>query len=322
MTRVVIVISFLMFFSGTCLSQKNDTNFTQSASGIAPKTLSDSTKTPANRPDSGSANNSNLSDSNRVTPAQAPVDQQTIWKRQILSHHPYYNLYAKASPRVYTEKQKSPGKDLYFYLLAFILILFAGIKTAFNKYFSDMMVLFFRRSMKIRQLKQQFIQNSLPSLLFNIFFVIVASFYLALLLQDFRFSTELPFWQLTIYILPVVSIIYIGKYLILKLAGWMFHLKEVTDAYIFLVFLVNKLIAIFLLPPIVIIALGGIELKTAAFTISWMILAGMYIYRFVVAFRLMAKETKINLMHLALYILAFEIMPILVISKAITSFLN
>ena len=70
-----------------------------------------------------------------------------------------------------------------------------------------------------------------------------------------------------------VAVTYFVKFLILKLAGWTFNLKNLTDSYIFIVFLVNKIIGIVLLPVVVMIALGNIELRTAILTLSWIALA-------------------------------------------------
>ncbi|ULT38325.1 DUF4271 domain-containing protein [Niabella defluvii] len=90
---------------------------------------------------------------------------------------------------------------MYFYIVTGLFLLFAIFKASFDKYFTDLINLFFRRSLKQRQLKQQVVQNSLPSLLFNILFVITAGFYGAMAIQKNLAMTELPLWQLFIYLL-------------------------------------------------------------------------------------------------------------------------
>lgn len=241
--------------------------------------------------------------------------------QQILKKHPYFNYTDKAEPLAYAQKKKSPDKDLYFYILAGILLVFAVFRSAFDKYFADLMTLFFRRSLKQRQLKQQVSQNSLPSLLFNTLFVIVAGFYIALLVNDFG-SPPFPFWELLIYSIGFVAATYLVKFLTLKLAGWMFQMERLTNSYIFIIFLVNKIIGIALLPIIVVTALANIELKTVMLGLSWLILGGLFIYRFIQAFGLLRKEKRISAFHFLLYLLAFEILPILVIYKAMAGFLD
>lgn len=253
-----------------------------------------------------------------------PVDS-TLFKNFLLTHqillkHPYFNYAQKAAPMPYAQKKRTGGKELYFYALAGLLLVFAVFRTSFDKYVSDLFTLFFRRSLKQRQLKQQVSQNSLPSLLFNIFFTVVAGFYLALLIKEVG-SAALPFWQLLIYSVGFVAVTYFVKFLILKLAGWTFNLKNLTDSYIFIVFLVNKIIGIVLLPVVVMIALGNIELRTAILTLSWIALAGIFFYRFLQAFGLLKTEKSISPFHFILYLAAFEILPMLVIYKAINQYL-
>jgi len=241
--------------------------------------------------------------------------------QRILQRHPYYNFKDKAAPLSYTEKKKANGKEMYFYALAGLLLVFAVFRTTFDKYFADLMQLFFRRSMKQRQLKQTVSQNALPSLFFNIFYVLVAGFYIALFVKEVANSSH-PFLQLLIYCIGFVATTYIVKYLILKFTGWMFHLIHLTNSYIFLVFLVNKVIGVVLLPVIVVIALGNVELRTSALALSWIALAGLFIYRFVQAFGLLRKEKSISGFHFILYLLAFEILPILVIYKVTSQYLQ
>lgn len=255
---------------------------------------------------------------------QQKVDS-TVIKNFLLTQHilktqPYFNFSAKATPVQYAKKKKPAGKELYFYALAGLLLVFAIFRAAFGKYFVDMMQLFFRRSLKQRQLKQQVSQNSLPSLLFNIFYVVVAGFYIALLIKEVG-SAQLPFWQLLLFCIGFVAATYILKFLVLKLAGWMFHFKDLTDSYIFIVFLFNKIIGIVLLPVVVIMALGNIELRTAILTLSWIAIAGLLIYRFIQAFGLLRKGKSISSFHFMLYLAAFEILPVLVIYKAIGHYL-
>lgn len=276
---------------------------------------------PTTAPDSVKATDSSAVRDSVSAGLDSAAIRDFLYHQQILKKHPYFNYAEKATGKGYGQKKKEEGKELYFYLLTGILLVFALFRTAFEKYFNDLMTLFFKRSLKQRQLKQQVSQNSLPSLLFNILYILVAGFYIALLVKDFG-SSAIPFWQLLIYCVGFVTAVYLLKFMGLKLAGWMFQMGSLTDAYIFIVFLVNKIIGIALLPVIVIAALSNIELKTVVFAISWLILGGLFIYRFVQAFSILRKEKRVSGFHFLLYLTAFEILPILVIYKAMTRFLN
>ncbi|OYW16846.1 MAG: hypothetical protein B7Z54_09315, partial [Sphingobacteriales bacterium 12-47-4] len=70
-------------------------------------------------------------------------------------------------------KRDFQGKEIFFYVLL-VLILFLGIlKKLFPKYFADLFRIFFQRTLKQRQLYEQLVQTPLPSLLLNIFFLVV-----------------------------------------------------------------------------------------------------------------------------------------------------
>ena len=52
----------------------------------------------------------------------------------------------------------------------------------------------------------------------------------------------------------LTGLIYLVKYCALKFTGWVTGLKEITNTYVFVIFLINKIIGIFLVPFIVILA--------------------------------------------------------------------
>ncbi|WP_245729445.1 DUF4271 domain-containing protein [Niabella drilacis] len=243
--------------------------------------------------------------------------------KKILAHHPYYVFTATPVITPYSKRPRQPGEEIYFYTLAGIMLLFAGFKTAFSKYFDDLTTLFFRRTLKQRQLQQQLSQNTLPSFLFNILFVFVAGYYLALMAEQLAtHKPAYPFWQLFAFAVAFVSLAYLAKFFLLKLFGWLFKLQHLTDAYIFLIFLVNKILVLFLLPVIIVTSLGGTGIKTIIWTLSWLIIGALFLYRFTVALQMAQKSNKISLFHFFIYFVAFELLPAFVIYKFILHFLT
>lgn len=240
--------------------------------------------------------------------------------QQVLQKHPYFNFKDIGIAPQYVAKKQEQGKEIYFYLLAAVLLLFAIFRTVFAKYFTDLMSLFFKQSPKHRQLKQQVSQNSLPSLFFNLLYTIVMAVYLAIVLNDLG-NTSYSFFTILAYAFIGILALYIGKFIILKITGWVFDLNQVTDSYIFLVFLINKIIGIVLLPVILIAGLANIELKTIVLTISWVMLAGLYIYRFIQAIGIIQGKKTVSTFHFLLYLSAFEILPVMVIYKTARHYL-
>ncbi len=67
----------------------------------------------------------------------------------------------------------------------------------------------------------------------------------------------------------LLAAIYLVKFVVLKFIGWVFSISRATDIYIFIVFLVNKMLGIFLLPFLILITFSGPELAREIFiTIS------------------------------------------------------
>ncbi|MEI9946778.1 MAG: DUF4271 domain-containing protein [Chitinophagaceae bacterium] len=190
---------------------------------------------------------------------QWKVDQGISFSLQVLNHHPYFNF--NAAPVIpHSDFKNFRGKEILFYVLITLVLIFALFKLAFAKYFNDLFRVFFRTTLKQRQIREQLMQSPLPSLAFNIFFVATTGLYIAFLLfYYFKKNPVENFWLLYFYCSVGISIIYIVKFAGLKIFGWLFNMKRATEAYTFIVFIINKVIGIFLLPVVVLLAVAGHE---------------------------------------------------------------
>ncbi|MES1226429.1 MAG: DUF4271 domain-containing protein [Bacteroidota bacterium] len=213
------------------------------------------------------------------------------------------------------------GKELLFYTLIGLLLLFAFLKTAFAKYVNDLFRLFFRRTLKQRQITEQLSQTPLPSLVFNAFFIVTAGLYLSFILQHYGVESGKSFWALTLYCSGGLGIMYLLKFLSLKFTGWVLNLSPATDSYIFIVFIINKVIGIFLLPFLVLLAFTQDSLYQVAITLSWCGIACLYVYRFILSYAAVHNQIKVKPFHFLVYLVAFEIVPLLLIYKLLFRFL-
>src|SRR5205085_6060103 len=135
-----------------------------------------------------------------------------------------------------------------FYMLVSLFFYFALIKTVFNKYVNNLLAIFLRITLKQQQLREQLLQSPLPSPLLNILFIVNGGLYISLLLDYYNATVVNNFSLQTTYCSLLLIIIYTGKLIIMKSIGWVFNIRKATDTYIFIVFLVNKMLGIFLLP--------------------------------------------------------------------------
>lgn len=207
------------------------------------------------------------------------------------------------------------GKELLFYYLVFLLLLFGLMRRVFGKYFHDLFRVFFKTTLKQRQTQEQLLQSPLPSVFMNAFFVLSAGLYANFLLQHFQLSIADNFWLQYAYCAGALAAIYIVKYIGLKITGWLFNVTEATDSYIFIVFIVNKMLSIFFLPFLLLLAFTTDPLYSTAMIISWFGIGLLLIYRFILSYSAVRKEVKLNSFHFILYILGFEVIPLLLIYK-------
>lgn len=214
------------------------------------------------------------------------------------------------------------GKEYLFYLLLLLLVVFAVLRIVFPKYFSDMVRLFFRTTLKQKQLRDQLMQTPLASLLFNAFFVLSGGLYITFIASYFSIDPLQNFWLTFLYASLGLAACYFVKYAGLKICGWLFSMDESADAYIFIVFIINKMAGILLLPLLPILAFSEEKLRSGAFVFSWILLGGLVLYRFILTYGALRNQVRLNLFHFFLYICAFEIAPLLLVYKALLIFFN
>jgi hypothetical protein len=230
-----------------------------------------------------------------------------------LSNHPYFRFTDPV--RLSSTKKEWTGKETLFYSMIALLLFFALIRNGFHRYVEDLLKSYFRTTMKQRQLKEQLIQSPLPSLLLNVFFVLSIGMFIALALQHFQLGTDIPFWNLYLYCIIGLVCVYAVKYLTLKLLGWVFQVSEATEGYIFIVFTTNKVLGMFLIPFLVVLAFSYGVVNQTALTLSIVVVAGILVYRFFLSYVSLKDKVRVGFVHFLIYLLAFEIAPLLLINK-------
>jgi Domain of unknown function (DUF4271) len=234
--------------------------------------------------------------------------------------HPFYSF---THPTRYTVSIRQwQGKETIFYVLMGLLILFALIKNGFYRYIQDLTKIFFRTSVRQRQIREQLLQSQLPSLLLNIFFLLSAGMFLALLLQHFGIGTQYNFWLLFLYCALGLASIYGVKFLMLKFIGWALQVTEAADAYIFIVFATNKIIGIALLPFLVLLAFSFGAVNQIAIMLGITVVVGLFAYRYFLSYVSIHRQVQLNFFHFLIYLFAFEIMPLLLINKLLFTLLT
>ena len=241
--------------------------------------------------------------------------------QEALRGHPYFNFFGKAIAMPELEKKRE-DKDALFYFIAGLLLYYALIKVFFRKYVDNIMTLFFRVTMRQQQIRDQMLQTPLASLFLNILYLVSGGMYMVFVVRYYGMEITDNDWLLLAYGAGLLLAVYFGKFILLKLAGWIFNISAATDTYIFIVFLVNKIIGILLLPVLVLMAFPYPKMFPVVLTLSYIMLALFFGYRFIISYKPIRNEIKVTRFHFFLYLCAFEIAPLLLIYKVLLVFVE
>jgi hypothetical protein len=92
-------------------------------------------------------------------------------------------------------------------------------------------------------------------------------------------------------------------------------MQKEAVAYNYIVFLVNKIIGIVVLPLILLLAFPTENFIAAATIVTTAVVAILLIYRYAVSLSIIRSNVKVSPLHFFIYLCAIEIIPILIIYK-------
>lgn len=213
------------------------------------------------------------------------------------------------------------SKDELFYLTIGILLLLALIRVGFPSYYERLFQYFFQTSIRQRQTRDRLFQEQIAAVGLNLLFFIVMGT-LITLLAIWRGWFIGNFWMLWAASTGLLCIIYAGKYVFLQMVGWVLNNREAMRSYIFVVNLVNKTLAILMLPLLILVAFSTAPLVESSLRIAFMVIIAAFVYRYAVSFTLIRNKMALNAFHFLLYFISLEVIPLLVILKLLFKKLN
>lgn len=250
----------------------------------------------------------------------SPPRPESFVTNKLLSRNKFINV---TSPPVFLLEQphKHKGKEFLFYTLCVVLLLLGMFRTFYAAYFKNLFRVYFNTSLRQTQLVDQLRQAKLPSFIMNIFFLITAGIYIWMLFNYFhppRFVNSkllLPFCILS------MGALYFVKFCLLKFMGWVSDIPETTNHYIFAIFLVNKVMGVVLVPVIILLAFLDPVWVKDVINISYMLLALVFISRYVKSYGVIERKIPLNAFHFLLFIAGAEIIPLLILYKVAVDYL-
>lgn len=241
--------------------------------------------------------------------------------KDVLSRNKYLSSDVKSEYAISVAKNKT-GKEFQFYFIAALLLFLGLYKAAYGSYFNNIFRVFFNTSLRQNQLTDILRQSKLPSLILNVFFTIIAGFYLWLVFDQYDFINNTDNKDVLLFTILLVAIVFGLKFFVLKFTGWVTGMSTSTDIYIFIIFLINKVIGLFLIPVVILLAFSNSQYIQGIAVFSFLIIGFLFLLQLFRSYGLLQTQLKMNWFHFLFYIIGFEILPYAIIFKwAATSFL-
>lgn len=220
-------------------------------------------------------------------------------------------VYAIAHPHV------AATKTLDFYLILAIVLFLGVIRLTDPKYFSDLWLSFRNPQRNSRVSRDKLHQPSFPNFLMNIFFTFVAGFYLYYVAGFYIRPSAVG--GKPALLLPAMTVgmmlIYLTKYLVVRFSGWAFKVEGITENYLFNVFLINKVIALALLPFVILLAFGAPQWIEPSIIISVILLMFLLSNRYIRSWPVFGSFFQYSKFQFFTYLCASELLPLAILIK-------
>ena len=238
-----------------------------------------------------------------------------------------YQLYnqkvtsSNANDVLYKIEQKFslPDKDILFYAVIALIFLYSFLIQIAPQYIAKLFSQFSQSSLRMMQNREQLLQNSLASFIMNIGFVVSFSLMTTLVIFNAHLL-PINFWEGFFYMCLFFLGLYIGKYICLTIAGYIFNTIELVQTYIFVVFMINKVLGILLIPFIGILAFAKPFLHPFAIWGASLLMVLLILYRYLFSLTSVRNKLHVSSFHFFLYLCAFEVIPLLILYKLIVQY--
>lgn len=259
------------------------------------------------------------SDSVRTMPARTAVQlapQRALAQR--MRQHPML----KPAPQPSVQVRSHPYQDrtIEFLVLLLFTLLLGGIRFVNPRYFGLLWRAFYHPTHTSQALRDQLEADPVPNSLMNGLFACVVGSYLYSLLHLYHPQgayTRFPEGALIGIFIAGVGLIYGFKWVAIRLSGWSFGVSALTSEYLFNVFLINKVLAIFLLPFTIVLAFADAGWAQLAVVLSWLMIAILIAMRYTRSWLALRSFFSNSRFHFLTYFCASEILPLAVLTKLV-----
>ena len=204
-----------------------------------------------------------------------------------------------------------------FYFLLSLCLMLGIIRIIDPRYLTNLWTAYRNTTLSARQLKDQLEGASLSSLLMNVFFTMIGGAYIYYLVKLFTPYQPGRLSPLVLMLLIIcgMMVIYLVKYFVIRFSGWAFRVEGVTEHYIFNVFLINKIIAILLLPVTLLLAFADPSVSGPIAILSFIFIGFMILNRYARSWQVFGSFFQYSKFHFFTYLCASELLPLAILMK-------
>ncbi len=261
---------------------------------------------------------------------QNSIDSSTVSRSQkdavllmhsleLSNHIPFY-LSDTDKTMIYDVQQMKQGakNPVGLYILFFLLALLTYVKTAFGKDLEEMLQSFANRNIAMQFFRTRTDELTFSSFLLHVNFIVVLSLYIHFFLLRHYIADPLKSAPSIFFLIILFTFFYLIKIIAIRVLGYVFEVKEISDEYIFNFSIVCKTVGLALIPALFIFYVAPEKYFDFIFAITFLLIFG-FLVMFVVrglstGYKMMYKSVY----HFFLYVCVVEISPIFLLFKLLT----
>jgi len=199
-------------------------------------------------------------------------------------------------------------------LIVLSVMIIGYLFSAFHSRFISVLKAVFTARFANELAREEYSLTHPASIFLSINFILTSSFFILQLFSSnkfFSFGIETNFISFLVVIACVVST-YVIKILSLKILGFIFDKPFITGEYTFIIFLVNQIVGIGLIPIIIFIAYGNMSYTKGFIYAGIVLMVLAFIVRVGKGTISALTRGEVTLFYLFLYLCTLEILPLLI----------
>lgn len=230
--------------------------------------------------------------------------------------HPYFPWLAR--PVFLISREHAPsGMDWLFYTLLCSLAFFGILRRGFARYVTDLAVAFFGQAIRQAPIREQLARQTLPAQLMNLQFLFNVALFGYLMVPDLLLPGISGHWAQIGALMLLMAAVYAVKGLTVWVTGFLAGRPTEAEGYLFIVMMVNKVTGVALIPLNILLAYLGGDFRTPILAVVLLILSSLFLLRLLRCYDFVSRELRVGFLPFLLFLASFEVMPMLVLGKAL-----